>query len=154
MRCGEALAITPEDIKTEGIRITKALNKASKTILTPKTKASIRTIPYNKILIEILNPYMKPGERLFNYTQDSIVKTYRLIAKETGINFTAHILRHTFVTNAYEIGIPPHIIQRWAGHAKAEQADTYLDLRNSSDFIKTEIINYMFELKEKYTPKL
>lgn len=154
LRTGEALALTPEDFKKKGIRITKALNKATGDILSPKTKASVRTVPYNESLIELLKPYMIDNTRIFEFKSDYIVKTYKEISINTEIKFTAHILRHTFITNAYEIDVPPHIVQRWAGHAKAEEADTYLDLRQSKDYIETDIIKYMLELKNKFVPKL
>ena len=67
---------------------------------------------------------------------------------------TGHSLRHTFITNAFEVGTPPHIVQRWAGHAKAEQADTYLDLREQKDFLQTWVVDYMVDLKARFVPNL
>jgi hypothetical protein len=39
------------------------------------------------------------------------------------------------------------------GHSKPEQIDTYLDLRETKDFIKTDIVKYMLRLKDKVVPK-
>lgn len=92
-------------------------------------------------------------ERLFTYDNDHLSGAFSELFKTLNINASGHTLRHTFATNCYEIGIPPHIVQRWMGHSKPEQIDTYLDLRESKDFIKTDIVSYMLELKAKYVPK-
>lgn len=153
LRQGEALALTADDIKKDSIRITKSLNKHTGAVTKPKTKASVRTVPINDYLRKVLQPYAKK-ERLFDFENDYLSKTYSKLFRSLNIKATGHTLRHTFITNAFEIGVPPHIVQRWAGHAKAEQADTYLDLRKSKDFIKTDIVDYMLELKNKYVPKV
>lgn len=153
LRQGEALALTADDIKDDSIRITKSWNKYTNTATKPKTKSSFRTVPINSSLVALLKPYIT-AERLFDYDNDKLSKTYSDLFKALKIKATGHSLRHTFITNAFEIGVPPHIVQRWAGHAKAEQADTYLDLRKSKDFIKTDIVNYMIELKDKFVPKV
>lgn len=153
LRQGEALALTADDIKDDSIRITKSWNKYTNSATKPKTKASVRTIPINSSLVALLKPYIA-AERLFDYDNDKLSKTYSELFKALNIKATGHSLRHTFITNAFEIGVPPHIVQRWAGHAKAEQADAYLDLRKSKDFIKTDIVNYMIELKNKFVPNL
>lgn len=153
LRQGEALALTAEDIKEDKIRVTKSWNKYTKTATKPKTKSSVRSIPINQPLKDLLAPYMGAG-RLFDYDNDKLSKEYATLLKSLNMQATGHTLRHTFATNCYEIGIPPHIVQRWMGHAKPEQIDTYLDLRNSKDFIKTDIVNYMLELKDKVVPKV
>lgn len=56
----------------------------------------------------------------------------------------------TFITNAYELEFPPYVVQRLVGHSKIEQAQTYLALRKSSEFIETEFVAYMRELKKTY----
>jgi integrase len=115
----------------------------------PKTKSSIRTVPINADLFALLKPYIKE-DRIFDYKNTYVSKFYSNLFKTLNINATGH----TFVTNAFEIGVPPHIVQRWAGWSKAEQADTYLDLRKTSEFTKTIIIEYMIELKAKYVPNV
>ncbi|MDI9487076.1 MAG: tyrosine-type recombinase/integrase [Bacillota bacterium] len=49
--------------------------------------------------------------RLFVYDNDYLYGTYSKLFKELKIDATGHTLRHTFATNCYEIGIPPHIVQ-------------------------------------------
>ena len=34
--------------------------------------------------------------------------------------FTIHSLRHTFATRCNENGVPPKVLQKWLGHAKAD----------------------------------
>ena len=38
-------------------------------------------------------------------------------------------------------------MKRWVGHARVEQADVYLALRKPSEFVETEIVAYMRQLK-------
>ena len=63
-------------------------------------------------------------------------------------HFTGHILRHTFITNAYELGFPPYVVKYLAGHASIEQGDTYMALRRPGDFMETEITAYMRQLRD------
>lgn len=59
------------------------------------------------------------------------------------------VQRIAFITNAYELGFPPYVIQRWVGHSRIDQANVYLALRKPAEFVDTEITTYMKLLKDK-----
>ena len=80
-------------------------------------------------------------------TYDEDVLRLMDIFRGMGLNYSGHILRHTFITNCYELGFPPYMVKRWVGHARVEQADVYLALRKPSEFVETEIVAYMRLLK-------
>jgi len=63
--------------------------------------------------------------------------------------FTGHILRHTFITNAYEMGFPQFLVQRWVGHVGFDEDNVYLALRTASNFCATEVTEYMKMLKKQ-----
>jgi integrase/recombinase XerD len=37
-------------------------------------------------------------------------------------------LRHSFGVNAFQSGVPPHLVQRWLGHASLETTAIYADV--------------------------
>lgn len=152
LRQGEALALFPEDFDLERgcFHVTKSLERKSNALVPPKTKSSTRTVPIAPPLTEMLRPYMKPGKRIFPYRADSISRWYRKKFHALELPKSGHMIRHTFITNCYELGIPPYVVQRWVGHAKLEQADTYLALRQAKDFIHTEFVEYILELKRRF----
>ncbi len=119
LRKGEALALTINDIdfKEKTININKSLNEKNK-IDTTKNIYSNRIIPLFDKLIKILEQYKDKKERIFEYTYKQGSHIFENILKENfkGKNYTQHSLRHTFITNCQEKGIPLHIIQKWVGH--------------------------------------
>lgn len=152
LRQGEALALTAKDI--DFIKLQIIINKTianDGTITPPKTKASNRIVPFTEQLSKILKSRIKNDtERLFPYRVNYTSHYYSQKFKELNMNFTGHILRHTFITNAYELGFPPYLVQRWVGHSKMQHADVYLALRNAKDYIETDITKYMKDLKSEY----
>jgi integrase len=45
---------------------------------------------------------------------------------------TAHSFRHTFVTNAIEAGVPPHVVQQIVGHASGTMTERYTHLSDEA----------------------
>lgn len=150
------MALTLSDIDTveKEITVNKNLSREN-TVVTPKTKAGYRSIPINDELISVLKPFLeerKPGERVFTWRSDSVVRYYKSFFNKMGMPYSGYILRHTFITNCYELGISPYIVKIWVGHSKIEQADVYLALRKQKDFIKTPAVKYMLKLKRRVMP--
>ncbi len=115
-RIGEALALTGNDIKEDYIIINKAINNKSQ-LDTTKNTQSIRKAPIFERSKELLNKYRNYGDnRIFNYAYSTAGKLMNKIAKQANIKASSKDLRHTFITNCKNIGIPEHIIQHWVGH--------------------------------------
>lgn len=126
LRIGEATALTPEDIGTKYITISKAYDEMNHTISVPKTSASRRQIFIQPELRELITEYLKwrnldmmayglrPGtlfysrrggyysERLYNYALPSHIHP--------------HMLRHTHVALLAEQGMSLEAIARRLGH--------------------------------------
>lgn len=115
-RIGEALALTGNDIKEDYIIINKAINNKSQ-LDTTKNTQSIRKAPIFERSKELLNKYRNYGDnRIFNYAYSTAGKLMNKITKQANIKASSKDLRHTFITNCKNIGIPEHIIQHWVGH--------------------------------------
>lgn len=155
LRQGEALALTLNDIDFERkiIRVRHSLERVTLNFVKPKTKSGIRSIPICEPLISYLKEIeVLEGRIFYENTPDSLSRYYRRLFARIGLDFSGHILRHTFITNAYELEIPDYIVQRWVGHSKREQSDAYLALRKAKDFEVTEIVEYMLKLKDTVVP--
>lgn len=140
IRRGEALGLHWSDIdflhKTARIRrnviyATDRKDGQKKVMekLTPKTKASNRTIPLNDTAIEALlklkeiryfgptsNIIMTENKTLISPTNFS--KTFKRIAKRVGLEkYGIHSLRHTFASVQFAKGTDVSIITKTLGHA-------------------------------------
>ncbi len=122
IRIGEALALTKSDVDTQNdtISISKdvVFVNGERVVQPPKTKAAVRVIPIPEDLCKELAEV--ESELLFPYTYNSVRLALQKIAKETNIQVTAHILRHTYSVRLEEAGIPPKIKQYLLGHAKLD----------------------------------
>ena len=157
LRQGEALALTSRNVDFERkvIRVEHSLERVTQNIVKPKTKAGIRSVPIGEPLVSYLKEVAPVEGRIFSEnTSDSLSRYYRRLFQRIGLDFSGHILRHTFITNCYELEIPDYVVQRWVGHSKREQADAYLALRKAGEFEYTEIVEYMLRLKNTVVPNI
>ena len=127
-RRGEILALTWKDIDFANrvIYINKSLYFESNAphIKKPKTEAGIRKIPLLKPLEDI---YIKIGAKKSGnifvnaegklLTHRNMISGWKCYCKETGINITAHQLRHAYATRLYELNIDEKSAQGMLGHA-------------------------------------
>lgn len=125
MRKGELLALQWKDIDLNNniIHVTKSTYFISNNpyIKDTKTEAGNRNIILLDCLKEKLSP-QAPDEYVFNKNGRMIDKSYftrqwEKYKKETGLNISAHQLRHTFVTILYEAGIDEKLSQTILGHS-------------------------------------
>jgi integrase len=139
LRKGEVLALRWSDIKNNRIYISRAYDSHSNKIQTPKTKASIRTVPLFPEAKELLDAIPKKSELIFNNLKSSAVtKRIRIYNNRIGTNITLHSLRHYFATECLEAGVNKKLVQNWLGHAKYEVTiNTYTHV--NSDFENKEI---------------
>ena len=158
LRQGEALALKAKDVDFAGkkIKVSASKERSTGNLVSTKTKAGVRIVPVGDMILDLIRPYVRKarGGFIFPWSADSSSRICRTLFSLAGIKGSGHILRHTFITNCYELGIPPYVIQRWAGHSEVKQADAYLALRSADEFIKTEIVDYMLELKNRVVVNL
>ncbi len=126
MRRGEALGLRWEDIdlKNNLIHISRNVTHPQQNapiVTTPKTKASIRSIPIDDNLMKLLRPIEKTGY-ILSGEKPITLSSYRNMMKRINktINLygaTAHVLRHSYLTYAVGETTDFKTIQGISGHA-------------------------------------
>ena len=151
LRKGEALALLKSDIGDSEIQVTKSLtlmDGSHPKVKEPKSEAGKRVIPIVGILKEPLKEYMKtiPDDVLFpargyhgipdgGYMSQSNYDTaWANYCKQTGLNLTAHQLRHGTATLLYEAGVDVYTAQKILGHSRVSTTmEIYMELRDKAE---------------------
>lgn len=157
LRRGEALALQYGDIdrKNKVIHITKsAYYDGNQTkIKPPKTDAGTRDVIIPTRLLKKL-PKGKSQHYLFPYpdeptklmTQRIYERIWRNFLKETGLNITAHMLRHTYATILFEADINVKDAQSLMGHADITTTNNiYTHIRENRITQTAQKLNAFFE---------
>lgn len=182
MRLGEILALTVNDIDFDNriIKINKsvkhcwngAYSKDNKRIYEnkvtiPKTKKSIREVPFPASLVPILKNYitknkekkLKYGEMYFDnnlifckengdYLDDKQPnRRLKSALKKAGIDSDLHFhsLRHIFITNCISKDINIKTVMDWAGHTDISiTMNIYAEVNKDKNLKEYEKINEMF----------
>ena len=164
LRIGEVCALKWKDIDLDTgiISINKTISRVSnfekkgkKTkliLMEAKTKNSIRQIPINYKLIELLKKFKKnkndnyfvlssnnnfTDPRTYYYKYKSILKKIKLN------NYKYHTLRHTFATNCIELGLDPKSLSEILGHSDIKitlSLYVHPSLDSKKDFMNTKFI--------------
>ena len=145
MRKGEILALQWKDIDLGGniIHVTKSVyHEGDRPLIKcPKTEAGNRIVPLLQPLKQkILSIPHREAEYyiisdtgktpLTNRRYTTLWKHYK---EKTGVTCTAHQLRHSFATIAFECGIPAKSVQEILGHKQLSTTmDLYTDFRKKS----------------------
>lgn len=134
MRCGEILALQPQDIDLEKnvIKVSKTITRNDFDAYTlkegTKTYAGTREIPFDDDLKSVLiNSISNKENNEFGliYSLDNKIirpSTLNIVFKRIckNLNFKGsynfHMLRHTFATRCIESGMPAHVLQKLLGH--------------------------------------
>lgn len=122
VRAGEALALTPEDVTEDMIRVNKTFSPLTGRTGPTKTDGSTREVYIQKELAPLLDtldrsgPYlfMKDGHQIQYYAFNKYFK--ELTARVTGRELTTHALRHTHVSLLAGAGVQFDIVSRRLGH--------------------------------------
>lgn len=160
LRRGEALAMTTNNIdlinKTIEVKNSLFFEENDPAIKEPKTKSSIRKIPIPNELFQDLLLYIPTlaNEKLFTMsngeymTKSSFRKFWDGIMKTINdsdgykIDFTPHILRHTYATNLYYAGVDTKSAQYFLGHSSLEMTlNVYTHLDKDNALAEVEKIN-------------
>ena len=150
LRKGEALALTYGDIDRENntITVSKSVEHIENLphIKEPKTRAGVRTVPLIDKLKQIL-PEGRQSELLFSQNGQLMTASYfdkhwQKYKKETGLNITAHRLRHTYTKLLFEWGIDMKDSQEILGHSDiATTRNIYTHIRKKRIADTTDKIN-------------
>ncbi|MBI9008437.1 MAG: site-specific integrase [Tenericutes bacterium] len=145
LRKGEALALEWQDI-TDKIAITKSFNTIMGKVSTPKTRASIRTIPLFKEAQDILNELDKTSSRVFaKVSLWRSARNFSTHATNFGLeNVSLHILRHYFATQCLNAGIAKMVTSSWLGHEDSKVTE------NIYQHIKTDFEDEQIKKLAKY----
>lgn len=157
MRKSEALALTKADIdlKKKEIRVNKALtylDNAHPRIKSPKTDSGFRTVPILGILVDPLTERMKhtddilfPSEKsnrraAGEYMSEKNFETaWKKYCADTGLDLTAHQLRHGTATLMFEAGVDMYSAKSILGHANIRTTmEIYTELREKQQAISTK----------------
>ena len=139
LRKGELLALEWKDIskKDRTITVSKSLyhvnNKPQ--VKTPKTERGSRTVP----IVDALLPYLKkkrglvfPNSQGKYMTETQYQKALEDYRRASGVQCTAHQLRHLYATMLYENNIPVMDAMYLLGHSQAQTTqDVYTAIRES-----------------------
>lgn len=173
LRRGEALALTRSDIDLDQniITVSKSLeykNGNQSSVKTPKSKAGSREVPITDVLKNELKKYMNclTGDLLFPCPKSNrnpgggymTAKAYDTLwgkyKDETGLEITAHNLRHGTATILYEAGVDVHTARQILGHSNISTTlSIYTELRDRKKDSSTEKFNKeLASYKKKRAP--
>ncbi len=153
LRKGEAMALTYGDIdrKNQLISVTKSVYHINNKpyIKKPKTEAGTRAVP----ILYPLDPKLPKSRHKEHYifsddggasplTEMQYQKHWQDFVKATGIQCTAHQLRHSYATMLFECGVEVKDAQDLLGHSTAAVTqDIYTHIRNDRRKETAQLIN-------------
>lgn len=133
-RISEVLALTPAAIDIDsGVVIIETLKR--------RKRGVVRQVPLPPNILRDLHSVFRLRERqrsrelaekvLWNWSRTTAWRRVKAIMKAAEISGTAAMpkgLRHGFGVNAFETSVPPHLVQRWLGHASLKTTSIYGDV--------------------------
>lgn len=133
-RISEALALTADSFDLDdGIVMIETLKR--------RRRGVIRHVPLpNSVLHELDRAFRLRGrqrakhlanERLWLWSRATAWRRVKQIMSTAGITGPAAMpkgLRHAFGVAAFRASVPPHLVQRWLGHASLETTTIYGDV--------------------------
>jgi integrase/recombinase XerD len=133
-RISEVLALTPAAIDIEsGIANIHTLKRRKRGI--------VRQVPLPDGLLSELDGFFQLREqqsdpelsskRLWTWSRTTAWRHVKQIMMRAGIDGSHAMpkgLRHGFGVNAFERSVPPHLVQRWLGHASLRTTSIYGDV--------------------------
>ena len=157
IRLGELLALTWDDIDFNSNLLTinktsysaKVDGKTQIIVDKPKTKKSNRVIPLSNQLVKLLKIIKKESNSKYVITtrnsrmvgNRSYQRTFKFILKKVNVPYrNFHSLRHTFATNAIELGMDVKTLAEILGHTNA-----MITLNRYSH----SLLNYKIEMMNK-----
>jgi integrase len=133
-RISEVMSLTPAAIDIEsGVVSIHTLKRRKRGI--------VRQVPLPRDVLDELNRVFRlrrrqrdpdlAGTRLWNWSRTTAwrrVKEVMAAARIHGTNAMPKGLRHGFGVKAFQSNVPPHLVQRWLGHASLRTTAIYGDV--------------------------
>ncbi len=133
-RISEILALTPSAIDIEsGVANIETLKRRKRGI--------VRQVPLPREILRQLNRVFRlrflqrdpqlGTLRLWTWSRTTAwrrVKEVMAMAAINGAPAMPRGLRHSFGVNAFQSNVPPHLVQRWMGHASLRSTSVYADV--------------------------
>ena len=133
-RISEILALTPAAVDIDS-------GVANITTLKRRTPGIVRQVPLPRGVLDELNHVFKirrsqhdPDSaygRIWKWSRTTAwrrVKEVMAVARITGTPAMPKGLRHGFGVKAFQSNVPPHLVQRWLGHASLRTTSIYGDV--------------------------
>ncbi|WFU32433.1 site-specific integrase [Bradyrhizobium brasilense] len=133
-RVSEILALTPETVDAD-------LCSVALLTLKRRRKHVVRQIPLPPEVMRELDAQFDLGrrlaeprlcrERLWPWSRTTAWRVVKEVMQRASITTPAASpkgLRHTFGVAAFEAAVPPHLVQRWLGHASLRTTSIYGDV--------------------------
>jgi integrase/recombinase XerD len=133
-RISEVLALTPSAIDIEtGVANLETLKR--------RRRGIVRQVPLPHYVLNDLNRYFGlrrqqrdaelAAKRIWRWSRTTAWRRVKAVMAEAGIIGTPAMpkgLRHGFGVNAFQSNVPPHLVQRWLGHASLRTTAIYADV--------------------------
>jgi integrase/recombinase XerD len=133
-RISEVLALTPASIDIES-------GAAGIETLKRRRRGIVRQVPLPTDLLQELDRVFclrgrqrnaeQAGRRIWSWSRTTAWRYVKRVMATADISGTLAMpkgLRHGFGVNAFQVNVPPHLVQRWLGHASLRTTAIYGDV--------------------------
>lgn len=133
-RISEVLAFTPASIDIEsGVASIRTLKRRKRDIVrqVPLPPDVLSALDHEFDLRDAQCDPNRANERLWKWSRTTAwrrVKEIMATAGISGMHAMPKGLRHGFGVNAFQSNVPPHLVQRWLGHASLRTTSIYGDV--------------------------
>jgi integrase/recombinase XerD len=138
-RISEVLALTPASIDIES-------GVASIETLKRRKRGVVRQVPLPADLLDELDSVFKlrdaqrgpelANARIWRFSRTTAWRYVKAVMASAGITGTPAMpkgLRHGFGVKAFQSNVPPHLVQRWLGHASLRTTAIYGDVMGADE---------------------
>ena len=146
IRCGELLALTPEDfdMETGKLRVTKSYVSDIQLVKSPKNFKK-RSVPMVRRVMELAEPIIsdkKAGKRVFEFSHGAVSQMLTSACKKAGIEvYNCHSFRHTFISNLIRGGVPLPVIENVSGDTQETILKRYSHMFADDDSMVLDVMN-------------
>jgi integrase len=138
-RISEVLALTPAAIDIEsGVANLETLKRRKRGIVrqVPLPENVLNDLERHFGLRRLQRDAEMAATRLWRWSRTTAWRRVKEVMAEAGISGPQAMpkgLRHGFGVNAFETSVPPHLVQRWLGHASLKTTSIYGDVMGSEE---------------------
>jgi integrase len=138
-RISEVLALTAAAIDIEnGVANIETLKRRKRGIVrqVPLPRDILRELNHTFRLLRMQRNPELAVERLWKWSRTTAWRRVKAVMAAAGISGAPAMprgLRHSFGVNAFQSNVPPHLVQRWLGHASLRTTSIYGDVIGSEE---------------------